>query len=76
MVCVWWCDITSMSIKVFLRGGSMYEDDGVDIPEGERRDGKVMVLVPIAVRNSDFGGYRCRVVDKYGTSVQQTCCRN
>ena len=54
----------------------MYEDDGVDIPEGERRDGKVMVLVPIAVRNSDFWGYRCRVVDKYGTSVQQTCCRN
>ena len=54
----------------------MYEDDGVDIPEGERRDGKVMVLVPIAARNSNFWGYRCRIVDKYGTAVQQTCCCN
>ena len=54
----------------------MYKDDGVHIPEGERRDGKVMVLVPIAARNSNFWGYRCRIVDKYGTAVQQTCCCN
>ena len=65
-----------MSNNVFFRGGSMYNDDGVDIPEGERRDGNVMVLVLIVARNSNFWGYRCRMVDKYGTAVQQTCCFN